>query len=172
LQAPGYKIIKSFEGLSLERKEPLRHLAHKVLLRKCFPIPGHFWTSVVIIEVGLDTELAADLDVIQMMMVLQTCKMQKLWGYGGFHQDFKGKTAKPVNELQGGSEFLQADSERMMYNTMRVRSKPQWRLQDIGEGKNVVHLEGKDTGSVKSQPKRDPRWPADSEGLFTISRVA
>jgi hypothetical protein len=156
LQAPGYKIIKSFEGLSLERKEPLRHLAHKVLLRKCFPIPGHFWTSVV----------------IQMMMVLQTCKMQKLWGYGGFHQDFKGKTAKPVNELQGGSEFLQADSERMMYNTMRVRSKPQWRLQDIGEGKNVVHLEGKDTGSVKSQPKRDPRWPANSEGLFTISRVA
>jgi hypothetical protein len=35
--------------------------------------------------------MEVNLGVIHMMLVLQECRVQELWGYGDFHPDFKGK---------------------------------------------------------------------------------
>jgi hypothetical protein len=62
-------------------------------------------------------KLAADLGIIHVMLILQTCRMQELWYYGSFHQDFKRRPEKPGNVWQLGS--LQAAPERSMYETLR-----------------------------------------------------
>jgi hypothetical protein len=45
-------------------------------------------------------QLAADLDVIHVMLVLQPCRMQELWGHGGFHPNIKGRSGRPGNVWQ------------------------------------------------------------------------
>jgi hypothetical protein len=39
----------------------------------------------------LSLKLAADLGIIHVLLSLQTYRIKDLWGYGGFHPDFKGK---------------------------------------------------------------------------------
>lgn len=47
-----------------------------------------------------------------------------------------------------------------MCEVMRVKPNLQWRLQEVGDYRNMKHLQRKSAGNRKSQPKKEVMWAA------------
>jgi hypothetical protein len=82
--------------------------------------------------------LAADLGIIYLMLILQTNRMQELQGHGGFHQiskeSFRGQA------MCGTVRIPAAVPEEVMYKVVRMKTKIQWRLQEVMDARNMDYL--------------------------------
>jgi hypothetical protein len=85
---PGCKIVNSFERYSF-KKSPPWHIAQKGQPEKVFShaqLPRNSEAIAVMVQSAqIQLERATDLGTDHMMLVLQACIMQELWGHGSFH---------------------------------------------------------------------------------------
>jgi hypothetical protein len=72
------------------------------------------------------TEMAADVGIIYVMLVLQACRIQELQGHRSFHPDFKRKPRRPSN----GSGSLQAAPESCKSKAKDTRDSRKLRYQE------------------------------------------
>jgi hypothetical protein len=77
----------------------------------------------------LPLELAADTDVVHVILALQACRMQELWGHGNFHSDFKeGLTNQAMCDKV---RIPTGSPERVTCEAVKVKSKLQWLPQKL-----------------------------------------
>jgi hypothetical protein len=73
------------------RRELWGTLFTRGYLGKCLLM---FTTDMIQVSLLL-LELATNFDVIHMMLVVQTCRIQEFQGHIDFHLDFKGQPGRP-----------------------------------------------------------------------------
>jgi hypothetical protein len=100
--------------------------------------------------VWLLLQLATDLAVVHMMLVLQVCRMQELQNYGSFYPDFKGRSGS-----QAMYDKVRVPASSPCEGDMSaVRVKPQWRSRML----EMPGMQRKTLGNKWSHPKREA-WP-------------
>lgn len=86
---------------------------------------------------GVQLKHGVRLGMTYMVLVLQACIMQELWGHGGVHPDFRRWPVKPDQTHVKRLHSLQKVLERVMHVALTMRLNLQWGPWEVRSARNM-----------------------------------